>query len=339
MSSDYEIKRFSSKHIKLVEDLYKAVLIRSERSKVYDKMRFLKTLDGTCEGVIAIHEGKCAAFYCVWPMYFSNGYEKILGAQSIDTMTHPDHQGRGLFTKLAKECYINCQKRGFDFLIGVANENSLHGFVKRLNWSQYNVVDVFVRPIKGSNLPLIKSILFNLGNSVLPKGSRNNYSIISERPETEKLATFLNETKNDGNWHVHHDIKWYDYRYQEAGRFEYAWHCIYEKDKLKGFVIYGIPLQKSPTGLTPIHIVDIVGDKKFIQSLLRSVITKVIKYNANYLSITTSNKFIYCSLRRCGFIKIKTLPLIIRGLNGKSHKVNPFVKENWKLTGGDFDFV
>jgi hypothetical protein len=53
----------------------------------------------------------------------------------MNTATHPDHRGRGLFPKLAKATYEHAKIRGVHWITGVANENSVKGFVKKLEFA------------------------------------------------------------------------------------------------------------------------------------------------------------------------------------------------------------
>jgi hypothetical protein len=56
------------------------------------------------------------------------------GLLSLNTATHPSHQGRGLFTRLANATYEEASRHGLGFVIGVANANSTHGFTKKLGF-------------------------------------------------------------------------------------------------------------------------------------------------------------------------------------------------------------
>jgi hypothetical protein len=60
---------------------------------------------------------------------------------SLNTATHPDYQGKGLFTKLAAMTYEAGQAAGFDGVYGVANANSTPGFVRKLGFQ-------LVRPLE-----------------------------------------------------------------------------------------------------------------------------------------------------------------------------------------------
>lgn len=60
--------------------------------------------------------------------------QEILVAQSGDTMTAPDHRGKGLFIILAKKAYKLAAAHNIRFIFGFPNENSFPGFKNKLNW-------------------------------------------------------------------------------------------------------------------------------------------------------------------------------------------------------------
>ncbi len=75
-----------------------------------------------------------AAYYGVFPVKVKYRNMEYLCAQSGDTMTHSEHRGKQLFTKLATETYTFAAKNGVQFVFGFPNKNSYPGFVKYLNW-------------------------------------------------------------------------------------------------------------------------------------------------------------------------------------------------------------
>ena len=102
------------------------------------------------------HDGTPAAYYGVFPCLVEFQGKKILAAQSGDTMTHPLHQGKGLFTKLAKMTYELAKKEGVEFIFGFPNKNSYPGFVKKLNWVHKENIRTY--RIKISTIPFAKAM-------------------------------------------------------------------------------------------------------------------------------------------------------------------------------------
>jgi len=86
-------------------------------------------------GFIAYSEkGEPAAFYGVYAHLVEYNGKVYKAVQSGDTMTHKNHVGKGLFTKLARMTYELAKKNGAEFVFGSPNYNSFPGFVKKLDW-------------------------------------------------------------------------------------------------------------------------------------------------------------------------------------------------------------
>ena len=86
-------------------------------------------------------DGTLAAHYAAIPIYMQIDGEKELGLLSLNTATHPYHQGHRLFTTLADMTYNYAKKHGYKYVIGVANANSTHGFLKYLGFYQVASLD------------------------------------------------------------------------------------------------------------------------------------------------------------------------------------------------------
>src|SRR3954466_9062440 len=75
---------------------------------------------------------RLAAHYVACPLEARIDGQVVKGLVSLNTATHPDYQGRGLFTKLAEAAYALGAEAGYRFVIGVATANSTPGFLRRL---------------------------------------------------------------------------------------------------------------------------------------------------------------------------------------------------------------
>ncbi|ASU35185.1 hypothetical protein MuYL_3300 [Mucilaginibacter xinganensis] len=89
-------------------------------------------------------QGVPIAFYAVIPCFIKCGGEIILAAQSADTMTHPDHRNKGLFIELALTTFQLCRDLNIRLLFGFPNQNSLPGFVNKLDWQVAHTMDCFI---------------------------------------------------------------------------------------------------------------------------------------------------------------------------------------------------
>ena len=89
---------------------------------------------GKAVGFNAYHDHELAGHYVTLPLRARLFGSDVSGLLSLNTATHPNHQGNGLFTKLAEHTYARARDLRFEFVIGVANANSTHGFVNKLGF-------------------------------------------------------------------------------------------------------------------------------------------------------------------------------------------------------------
>lgn len=102
---------------------------------------YLANPDGRALGFDAWDGERLAAHYVCVPARAQVEGREAPVLLSLNTATHPDYQGRGLFTRLAAMSYEAGQAAGFDGVYGVANANSTPGFVRKLGFQ-------LVRPLE-----------------------------------------------------------------------------------------------------------------------------------------------------------------------------------------------
>jgi GNAT superfamily N-acetyltransferase len=123
-------------------ELFKACFPMTDKfSPAYLEWLYLANPDGTAVGFDAWDGERLAAHYvCVPARAWVEGRD-VPVLLSLNTATHPDYQGKGLFTRLAAMTYEAGAAQGFDGVYGVANANSTPGFVRKLGFQ-------LVRPLE-----------------------------------------------------------------------------------------------------------------------------------------------------------------------------------------------
>jgi GNAT superfamily N-acetyltransferase len=111
---------------------------------------------GPVIGFNAYYEGRLASHYVALPTRARVFGHEELGLVSVNTRTDEAHQGQGLFTRLARDTYEYAQARGFGFVVGAANQNSVHGFTTKLGFQHGGRLEtrflLAVRPIEATGL-------------------------------------------------------------------------------------------------------------------------------------------------------------------------------------------
>jgi GNAT superfamily N-acetyltransferase len=97
-------------------------------------------LDNPCGNAIYVNAhddaGELVAHYVVIPT-FPFASPKFAGTRtylSLNTAVHPRAQGKGLFKRTAQALYAHLAEIGPHVVLGVANENSVHGFITSLGF-------------------------------------------------------------------------------------------------------------------------------------------------------------------------------------------------------------
>lgn len=75
----------------------------------------------------------------------------LLGVRAVDTATHPDAQGRGIFRRLTLGALPELRSDGVDFVFNTPNDKSRPGYLK-MGWTQVGRVPVMLRPTSPTSL-------------------------------------------------------------------------------------------------------------------------------------------------------------------------------------------
>lgn len=122
---------------------------------------YKKNPAGPVVGCNAMAGGELAAHYVTVPALWNYKGRTVRGLLSLNTATHPNHQRKGLFVKLAEATYETGSEEGFSFVVGVANQNSTHGFVKKLGFELVDPLEAKITlgvPKDGENLNQLKTL-------------------------------------------------------------------------------------------------------------------------------------------------------------------------------------
>jgi GNAT superfamily N-acetyltransferase len=110
--------------------------------------------------------------------------DKIYKAvRAVDTATHPNHQGKGIFKTLTLQLAEQCKKEGVDFIFNTPNKSSQPGYLK-MGWRSHGKMRLCIKPVfPKKSLPdfesrySIKNVaLKNFEISPDPSHLRTNYT-------------------------------------------------------------------------------------------------------------------------------------------------------------------
>lgn len=164
-NDEYRIERLTQERLADMTSLHKAVYGKALSADFFIRKYNTAFTGVMYTGYLAYAGDVPVAFYGVVPCFIDCDGHPVLAAQSADTMTHPDHRGKGLFIKLAELTYALCYYEKILILFGFPNQNSLPGFVNKLDWQVSAQMECFIIPVKAlplerlaNKLPVLKGL-------------------------------------------------------------------------------------------------------------------------------------------------------------------------------------
>lgn len=145
MDDDYELRRLAVTDEGLFEcnRLLRSVFVDATIfSEAFLKWQYEENPAGHAVGFNAYAGETLAAHYVTQPARCMIHGQEQLGLLSLNTATHAEHRKKGLFTRLASRTYEAAAKEGFQFVFGVANSNSVGGFIRKLGFQSLGQLDV-----------------------------------------------------------------------------------------------------------------------------------------------------------------------------------------------------
>lgn len=323
-------------------------VFETERSRQDWEAKFLNNYTKSTLIELAFDQQNLAGQYTLLPITIRTGQGLVNGAQSLDTMTHPDYRGQGIFTLLAQSLFERCKAENVSLLYGFPNENSYPGFVKKLGWKHIGDVSSFARPLKSKyffekKFPSLVKILetfriFRLIDSILS-------IVFPFRLSAKEQASIRNITSFDSSYddfyskvrpqlnkfHVERDGKYMNWRYFT---FESARNQVFGYYDQQGFLkgVLVLTVDSNRAAITEV----MAQGAKIESSLLKHAIIEARKSGVSTLAVWCNEGVsLFTQLRKHGFFKWTSFKFIVKDLSNQHPESENL--SNWYLSAGDSD--
>ncbi len=345
MECNWRIREAGPGDLDLIRNLYRAVRGHN-RPEAYDRWRYLASPYGPAPGMLALADGRAVGFYTLWPTPLRIGAASVAGAQSMDTMTHPDFRGQGVFVALARACFELAHQRGIRLLYGFPNRESFPGFVRRLEWTHAGDIPHWIRPIRPSRhprfsgrLPAPLGILADAAAALWPTGRQGDYDVAAGVGVPSGAAALAETGDAAGLCRVERASAWLAWRYSNEATQGYEWITAAKDGTIRAAALWG--MQDESWGENRdgrAHLVELLGaDARAREAALARVIARARERGAWLLETVTNAHATIRTLRRAGFVAHRAAPLIVRALESATFPPEPREARNWRIMGGDLD--
>lgn len=283
-----EFRKVTLENLERLSEMFRLCLHR-EVGEEYFLWKYKNNPAGEVIAFEAVEGDTIAAFYGLIPEWYWVEGKAVKVYQSMDTMTHPDFQKRGLFVKLAQMTYdYILEKENQIYIVGIPGSNSFHGFVKKLNWAHVHDFSYLFMPRWVLN---IKSIFWTS-----KKISIQEVTTIDTEFETFLNAAYEKETqlicpKIDAKV-----LQWKLFAHPFK---QFKCLKIYESGVLQGYCIAQIEAQNIKIE----YFLCIAKDKKkALNACIQYFKSNVAQFKFIY-AWQASNPVLARLFQQCGFIK------------------------------------
>jgi GNAT superfamily N-acetyltransferase len=217
--------------------------------------------------IVAEADGRIAGLRAFMRWRFRAGDRMLSGVRAVDTATHPDFQGRGVFSRLTLHALEELREESVDFVFNTPNPASLQGYLK-MGWQVVGRVPISIR--------VNKPIRFVAG---LRPGKRAPAGALAvdapaaadvlNTPGLDALLTEANE--NDPRLRTPRDASYLRWRYGDAPRLDYRAVVEVENGSPRGVAILRVRPREGHWETTLSELIVRPGESASARRLLRLV--------------------------------------------------------------------
>jgi GNAT superfamily N-acetyltransferase len=302
-----------------------------DRGALHHRWKFEDNPAGPQVLAVAEDEGRLVGQYALWPMRLRLGDEVVQAAQSLDTMTHPDYRGQGMFTVLAKAAMDYAQERGIEVLFGFPNTASYPGFVRKLDWDHVGDVGQYTRVLRPSRHPRVPGWAgapADLAARLLPAGGAASRARRID-PDPALLSRLAGPSTERMSVSVERDQTYAAWRYHHASGREYRWLAVDDR----ALAIWGRDAASGRALLSEL----LATTSADARAVLAAVIEDSRAAGCSELAATVHRPGQSPVLPRAGFVRRSGLPLVVRKLTTRVMPVNVHTFDAWQVFGADVD--
>jgi GNAT superfamily N-acetyltransferase len=200
---------------------------------------------------------------------FQAGGRSLRAVRAVDTATHPEYQGQGIFSSLTREA-LEALREDTDFVFNTPNEKSLPGYLK-MGWKLLGKLPVWVR----IRHPLRFATGLRSVNNQEPPGSLPPARARSAREvlEDEAIGRLLEGgTPGQPGIATHRDLRYLRWRYGSIPSLGYRAVTVEGSGGLQGLALFRVRPRGRLRETTVAELIVPSGDPRTALRLLHSVV-------------------------------------------------------------------
>ena len=268
----------------------------------------------------------------------SCGDAVIEAAKPVDTVTHPDYQRRGIFSRLTTSACDDAKDQGIRLIFNTPNQNSAPGYLK-LGWREVAQLPLYARWLRPVST-VCDALRWKMGARHVPQAEaffRGQPHAAGDVFESDAdLAALIAGQNREGCLQTDRSVAFLRWRYAQHPHFPYFAETVSKGSQLDGVLFCRTNLR---SGLREIMINDVLArddDADTQRKLIRQLCAHA---GAHYIAAHAADGSpLLATLRSLGFHRVprRRIMLVARTLT-EGMELDPFQASNWSLCLGDLE--
>lgn len=265
---------------------------------------------GVSHVLLAYEDGILVGVRAFMKWQWQFGINSWTAHRAVDTATHPDYQGRGIFKKLTLQAVADIQREGDTFVFNTPNENSRPGYLK-MGWQIVDAIELSVIPV-----------IFHFSSFFFTKPKLQN-TISIEQLET-LCSDYNSELSQKKLLFTPKSPAYLKWRYEENPLQEYV--VFSSKDWYMVFYI------KKHRFFNELRVVETIGSKLYHKQIQKNILSYAFQNRCWLVTTSTKDLFRYKIYGKFG------PKLTIKTLAKDSQFINiVHTMQNWHYSLGDLE--
>jgi GNAT superfamily N-acetyltransferase len=340
LGGEIRVLPYSPKHKPQIVELLNVSLQRKlvgERDAAYWDWKHEQNPFGTSLLLLAECDDKLVGLRAFMRWRLQVQGRTIHAAKPVDSVTHPDYQRRGIFTRLTQQACELSRREGIQFLFNTPNDNSKPGYLK-LGWQQVDALPLYVKPLRPLSTGW-RLAGWKCGRKRIPEQQeffREEPIMAASMFGDAKAISQIIASLNDNRLGTARSADFLRWRYCQHPHICYYVECVEGNSGLDGMLVYRTNFRQ---GLREIMIDDILAAndrREIVAELMRKLRSRVAaEYVLGHFSLNSAPG---SHLRSLGFWKLprRRISLVARVLN-EPVTPDPLLASSWSLCMGDLE--
>ncbi len=210
---DLRIERGGPEHEDEVLELLSASLgaTNDARYRRFFRWKHLENPFGASPVWIAFEGDRIAGFRTMLHWEFVRDGQIVRAVRAVDTATHPDYRGVGIFTVLTRQALEELEREGIAFVFNTPNDQSRPGYLK-MGWEVVAQVPAAVRPLSiTGSMRIVRAKVAADRWSASTDAASPAAEVLAD-PTLAELVT-SSARRGDGRLQTHRSLEYLRWRY------------------------------------------------------------------------------------------------------------------------------